>query len=131
MYLFDANSIVNLVKKGVVKVFAKGVTLDLALYESLNAIWKEYALLKRIDEDTVKDFIGIVSDVFSVIKVMSIRGFEEEVFTLASREDLTIYDASYLHIAVKNNLILVTDDQKLKGKASKYVKTTSSSTLAR
>ncbi|RLE64713.1 MAG: DNA-binding protein, partial [Thermoprotei archaeon] len=36
---------VNLVKRGIIKVFASGSTIDLALYESINAIWKEYKLL--------------------------------------------------------------------------------------
>ena len=129
MYIFDASSIVNLVKKGVVKVFADGVTLDLTLYEVLNVIWKEYILLNRIDEATAREFIEILSDVFDVVKVVSIKGFEDEVFTLAYKEDLTVYDASYLYVAMRNNLALVTDDKKLMNKASKYVKIFSSTTL--
>ena len=73
MYLFDASSIVNLVKRGVVKPFADGVTLDLALYESLNAIWKKYQLLKRIDKDAVLLFLDVIGSVFNVIKVLSKR----------------------------------------------------------
>jgi len=53
---------------------------------------------------------------------MSIRGLEEEVFNLASKENITIYDASYLYIAMRNNFILITDDKELKDKALKYVK---------
>jgi len=52
MYLFDSSAIINLVKKGTVKPFAHGVTLDLTLYEVLNAIWKEHLLLKRFDKET-------------------------------------------------------------------------------
>ncbi|RLI23302.1 DNA-binding protein, partial [Candidatus Bathyarchaeota archaeon] len=36
-YLFDSSSIVNLIKKGSIKPFAKGVTISLAFYECLNA----------------------------------------------------------------------------------------------
>ncbi|MGC8848662.1 MAG: hypothetical protein ACP5QE_07455 [Conexivisphaera sp.] len=32
----------------------KGSTLDLAYYESLNAIWKECRSLRRIDEETAE-----------------------------------------------------------------------------
>ncbi len=130
MYVFDASSIVNLVKRGVVTVFTNGVTLDLALYESINAVWKEHILLKKIDERVARDFVEIISRLFSVIEVTTIKGYEEEVYSLASREGLTVYDASYLYLAVRDKLVLVTDDYKLRDKASKYVKTLPSSKLA-
>jgi len=53
------------------------------------------------------------------------------VFNLALREDVTIYDASYMYIAMKNGLILVTDDRKLKDRASKYLKVINTSELVR
>ncbi len=121
-YLFDASSIINLIKRGITNIFAEGKTLDLALYESMNAIWKEFALLKRIDEETALRYIEILSLVFKVLEVDSIEGEEIEVFKLASREGLTAYDASYLYIAIKGRLTLVTDDHKLRNKASHYVR---------
>lgn len=130
MYLFDASAIVNLVKKASLTAFAEGVTLDLALYESLNAVWKEYRLLKRIDEDTALKLAEIISDLFKIIKTLSIKGSEREILSLASREGITVYDASYLYTALKNNLTLVTDDRKLKEKASRRVKVLTSSQLA-
>lgn len=127
MYLFDASSIVNLVKKGVVKFFSIGSTIDLALYESINAVWKEYKLLKRFDKNIALEFIKILGDIFNIIDTFSIKSLEKEVFEIASKEGLTIYDASYIAIAEKNNLILVTDDHVLMKKASNYVKTMNSS----
>ncbi len=126
MYLFDASSIVNLVKRGKVKVFVAGSTLDLALYESISAVWKEYKLLKRFDKDSALEFIGIISDLFNVVNILSIRGLEREVFEIASKEKLTVYDASYLALAKKYDFILVTDDENLRKKALNYVKTMSS-----
>ena len=55
VYLFDASAIVNLIKKGFMKAFIKGFSLNLALYETMNAIWKENKL-GRIDE---KNSLGI------------------------------------------------------------------------
>jgi predicted nucleic acid-binding protein len=49
VYLFDASTIVNLIKKGSMKAFIKGSPLNLALYETTNAIWKEHKFGK-IDE---------------------------------------------------------------------------------
>ncbi len=45
------------------------------------------------------------------------------------KEHLTIYDAAYLYLAIRNKLILVTDDQKLIQIASKYVKVMKSNEL--
>ncbi len=122
MYLFDASSIVNLVKRGILRVLGQGSTIDLARYEALNAVWKEYLLLKQIDRETMLEFADILSKIFDIIRMENIQGNEREVIELAAREKLTIYDASYLLLAIKKNLILVTDDEELKRKASKYVK---------
>lgn len=130
MYIFDASSIINLIKKGAVKPFANGATINLALYESLNAIWKEHQLLKKIDKNTALQFIDITSKVFNILQTKSIKGLEKEIYKLAAKENLTIYDASYLYTAIKNKSILVTDDQKLRNKAKKYVETTTSDKLA-
>ncbi|MCS7374814.1 MAG: type II toxin-antitoxin system VapC family toxin [archaeon GB-1845-036] len=130
MYFFDAASIVNLIKRGVVKPFANGATLNLALYESINAIWKEYQLLKRLEKNTALLFLDVISSIFNVINLISIRGVEREVFNLASKENLTVYDASYLYIAMKNKFTLITDDRRLGDKASKYIKVITSSELA-
>ncbi len=121
-YLFDASSIVNLVKRGDIKILAEGKTLDLAYYESLNAIWKEHALLRRINEKIALEYVETLGLVFKAVKVDSIKGEEAKVFKLASKEGLTVYDASYLHIAVRDGLTLVTDDHRLKSKASQHIK---------
>ncbi|MEM1611181.1 MAG: type II toxin-antitoxin system VapC family toxin [Sulfolobales archaeon] len=126
MYLLDSSAIINLVKRGELKVFARSHTLDLALYESLNAIWKEVYLVKNIKRETGLKLIEIISKIFSVIEVHTVRGFEKEIFELSLNEGLTIYDASYIYMAMKERLILVTDDKRLKEIASKYVKALSS-----
>ena len=120
-YLFDASSIMNLIKKGLIRPLANGVTMDLALYESLNAVWKENRLLKRIGEDTALEYTNIISEIFKVVEVWSIKGLEEEVLNLAFKENLTVYDASYLYMAIKGGFTLVTDDQNLKNKALKHI----------
>jgi len=51
--------------------------------------------------------------------VSSIKGSEEEIFKLACKEEITVYDASYLYLAKVKDLILVTDDKKIKRKSFK------------
>jgi predicted nucleic acid-binding protein len=123
LYLFDASSIVNLIKRGSLRPLSRGITLDLAVYESLNAIWREYKLLGRLDLETARLLVEVLQRVFSIMPLESIEGFEEEVFQLAIKENLTVYDAAYLFVAIKHNLTLVSDDRELLNKASGYVKT--------
>ncbi len=129
MYLFDASAVVNLIKQGFVRILGEGSTIDLAYYESLSAVWREYKFLGRIDWETASELVKIVGRVFEIIDTYNARGGEEKILELALRENLTIYDASYLFTAISRNLVLVTDDKKLREKASKYVKTLSSRDL--
>jgi len=45
------------------------------------------------------------------------------------RRGITVYDASYVYVAVRDGFTLVTDDHVLADRASKYVKVVSSSNL--
>ncbi|MFZ8849141.1 MAG: type II toxin-antitoxin system VapC family toxin [Thermoproteota archaeon] len=128
VYLFDASAIVNLIKKGFMKAFIKGFSLNLALYETMNAIWKEHKFGK-IDEETALEYIEVLTMAFKLFEILSIGAYEKEVLKLAVKEELTIYDASYLFLAIKNKLILVTDDEKLKNKSLKYIKVLNSKDL--
>ncbi len=91
----------NLAKRGTVKVLAHGGTLDLALYEALNAMWKEHRL-GNIDEASTAKFAEVLGKPFDIIRVGSIRGSEKEALALASKEGPTVYDASYLYIALND-----------------------------
>ncbi|MEM4514414.1 MAG: type II toxin-antitoxin system VapC family toxin [Ignisphaera sp.] len=121
MYLYDASAILNLVKKGELRVLLGGHTLDLAIYEIVNAVWKEYHLLKKIRIESIYKLIELLSKIFNILDLQTIRGFEKEVMDIAVKEGITIYDASYIYIAMKNNLTLVTDDRKLANIAKKYI----------
>ena len=87
--------------------------------------------MKKLDEETASSFIKIISDALSIIRMHSIKGSENEVFDLACKEGLTIYDACYLHASMKMQATLITDDRKLKEKGSKYVKVLSTEQLIR
>jgi predicted nucleic acid-binding protein len=74
LYVFDASSILNLTKRGMTRVFMKGSTLDLAYYESLNAIWKEYRSLRRTDEETALEYVRVLDMVFGALEKEDIGG---------------------------------------------------------
>ena len=126
--LFDASSIINLCGRGMVNILVKGYTLDLALYEIGNAVWKHIYVFRKVsleDSLTVLDALVMVLGKMRCFKVES----PLEVLKLAVEEGLTFYDASYLYTALKNGMILITDDAGLRKVARKYVKVFSSREL--
>jgi Predicted nucleic acid-binding protein, contains PIN domain len=127
LYLFDANAIIALAKRGCTGPLAYGVTLDLAVYETTQAVWKEYSLIKGsplyLDREAASKLLNVLREVFdNVIRLASIRGREANVFELAVNEGITVYDAAYLYYAAENGLTLVTNDRRLRERARQYVK---------
>lgn len=124
--LLDASALVNLVKRGEISQLSQAQTLDLAIYEALNAVWKEHHKLKKISMETAAAFASLLQRAFNIIDKTSIEGIEEETFHIACKHGITIYDASYVAAALKRNLPLVTDDRRLAEKISGIVRTKSS-----
>lgn len=137
-YLFDASSIVNLVKRGLLRPLADGATLNLAAYEAVNAVWKECWLLKRVSERVAAEWVALLAEVLGAIPVYALSDLGElgevltGIFNLAVSEGVTVYDSSYVYAAKAKGLALVTDDARLRGAARKHVETlTSAQLLAR
>jgi len=124
--LLDSSALLNIVKRAEISKLGEAATLDLALYEALNAVWKEHLKLKRIDRDTALELATLLQKTFNVIGKVSIEGVERETFEIACKHELTIYDASYVTAAERNNCTLITDDKKLAEKIKEIVKTKSS-----
>lgn|GEM_PF-5516935 len=55
----------------------------------------------------------IVARIFNYLNVLSTHPYESEVLRKVMKLDLTIYDASYVILAEKNDLVLLTEDEKL------------------
>jgi predicted nucleic acid-binding protein len=119
-YLFDASAIIESIIRG---VFARRAlptniyTLDLAIYECHNAIWK---LIKR-ELITLEGGFSLAKSLSRLFKSVQIIKADIdsmlEVLKLAIEKGLTIYDASYLYIAKERGLTLVTEDERLIKKA--------------
>ncbi len=102
----------------------KAVNLDkcavssLTEYELGNVLWKE-AKNKRIDYDAAAQNF---SEALSELTKMSINGIGD-VLKIAIERNLTFYDASYVYIAEKEGLKLVTEDTELLLKCKLALKT--------
>ncbi|MEM3677548.1 MAG: type II toxin-antitoxin system VapC family toxin [Candidatus Bathyarchaeia archaeon] len=130
-YLLDASALLPLVTRRGRQLILEAsradlATTDLAVYEACNSLWKLSTLLKSI---SIEDAI----DVATAIKDLAIRGVIKPIeFTkldfsstlqIAHKEGLTFYDASYIITARNAEATLVTEDEKLRRAASKFIKT--------
>jgi len=130
-YLLDASTLLPLVTRRGKQLIVEAsretlVTTDLAIYEACNSLWKLSTLLKSISlEDTV--------DVANTLKDLALRSLIQPInfakldlsqtLKRAHKEQLTFYDTSYITTAESTEAILVTEDEKLRKAASKFVKT--------
>ena len=122
-YLLDASALYPLMlrmRENLLQYAAQFAVLDLTLYEVGNAIWKEHrkgrirnlALVAKVFEEIIKDMnrLSIGQEIFSVLEI-------------ATGNDVTFYDASYIYVARKWRLKLVTEDSVLLSRFSEATST--------
>ncbi|WP_148676897.1 type II toxin-antitoxin system VapC family toxin [Staphylothermus marinus] len=84
----------------------------MALYESPNALWKHYILVKDLDlgsfRNAFKDLLSLWNG-FTVIPAHEIAG---KSLDIAIKEKATIYDSLYLALAQQYNACLATFDTR-------------------
>ena len=95
------------------------VTVDIALAECLNALWKHARIAKDSEE---KDLHKAVSDLLTLwnhLEVIWRRDLASEAIRISLEDEIPIYDALYIAAAIKHKTGLATFDEKLKGIARK------------
>jgi len=127
-YLFDSSSIINLCSERKIERLLDGCTLNLAFYELGNAVWKQVYLHKTLTQEEGGIALAALTDAYEQMRELFVED-ASSILNIAIGEGLTYYDASYVHAAIKNEAILVTDDRKLRTTASKYVETSTSEEL--
>jgi len=128
--LFDASSIFASVKTGRIEPLFEQNIQWLTLYEVCNAIWKESHTLRKLTKEQANGLLDILVEIVENMRVLDIHGFERDVMETAFSTGLSAYDASYMVLAEKRKLTLVTEDEKLRRAASKRAQTTSISQLS-
>jgi predicted nucleic acid-binding protein len=110
-YLIDTSALYPLLLSGKAFNLEQFAVSSLTEYELGNVLWKEAKKKKINYEDAAQTF----SEALLELKKFSINSIDD-VLTIAVERNLTFYDASYAHIAEKNNIILVTQDSDLLSK---------------
>lgn len=115
-YLFDASSVVDIVlghggASVEIDVLFDEYWLDLTRYEAANAIWKIGIARDELRESEVDTAIDILDRLEYEMEAEIATG----PFTLdvARESGLTFYDASYIAVAQREDLTLVTEDGPL------------------
>ena len=106
-------------------VLAENYIQELTIYEVLNALWKETYVLRKMSIKEAESLLEVFIQLLSYLKVLDLRGLESEVFKIAVETGLTVYDASYLALARREKLTLVTEDVKLRNVASTMIQAVS------
>ncbi len=125
VYLLDASSLIKALKEAKLVPLGGQALQWLTVYEILNAFWKETYLLRRL---RVEEAISIISDFTELIQNMVIlepSGLEHNILQIATSKGVTAYDASYIALARKHKLTLITEDQKMFQAASSIIKVAS------
>ena len=128
--LLDANSLLLLVRSAVQnrhtksRIIQDSKILDLTSYEAGNGIWKESELLKTLSAEEAIRLAENISLVLSTLEKSTVEAAEFFfVLNIAKAERTTFYDSSYVYVAKRDKLTLITEDQRLSKVARKYVKT--------
>lgn len=128
--ILDANILVKLVmnesgskeaRAAVASVLKKGYTLhtvDLALAEGLNAIWKHAAALKDLKREEANPAVEDLTRIYDRLNIIATRELATDAMHIALTQNITAYDALYIAAAQKTNSTLYTADQKLHDAAS-------------
>jgi predicted nucleic acid-binding protein len=95
---------------GVVKMC---VTVDLAVKEVLNTIWRDYYVRRTISLDTAMRLQQVLSSMTGInILVEPEDKYVSRAFEIALKTGTTVYDALYIALALEKNTPLVTLDEK-------------------
>jgi predicted nucleic acid-binding protein len=122
--LFDASSLIYSLKAKNLNPLYDGYIQWLTIYEAMNALWKE-ALAKALSIEEALEILSVFSGLIDLMKVINPHGCEREIVENAWKLGLTAYDASYVVLAKRHDLILVSEDEVLRKKADGIVETTS------
>lgn len=121
--LFDASALIDVIigeddAEGGISVVFNEVLLDLTMYEAANALWKIAVAQDLLSDDELQDAINILDRLDREVQFESATGVElDRTMRIARRDGLTFYDASYLSIAERDGLSLVTEDTALRNAA--------------
>jgi predicted nucleic acid-binding protein len=101
-------TVANILKKGYTLY-----TVDLALAEGLNVIWKHMNILKDLKLEEANSAVEDLTRIYDGLNIIATREITAEAMHVALTQNISVYDSLYIAAAQKMNGTLYTADQKL------------------
>ncbi len=123
MNVIDASALAKFVLKeegwrGVIPFLKRAESVDHALKEVANAIWKARRRGFIGDEDASKKFEALLALAAGNLELVDESDLLPAAFDLAMARGITVYDALYVSLAKRDGLPLVTSDE-VQGKVAR------------
>jgi predicted nucleic acid-binding protein len=132
MIIADANALVKLalqepgsaeVRKIVRSILSNDeeevASVDIALAEALNALWKHNSLIKDLDNKKYSLAFTEILELWPNISEIPTKTIAEEASGIAKSSSLTFYDSLYVAASIKNKAPLLTFDKEIIKSAGK------------
>ena len=88
-------------------------TVDIALAESLNAIWKHARIHRDLEMEEAESAIQDLTKIYDAINILETKELSNEAAEISLTKGITIYDSLYIAAAMRLKATLYTADQKL------------------
>ena len=121
MNVFDSSAIYKSIKSNKHQILSQGYTCPLAYFELGNIVLKNSFQFKFYSSAEAQDILKICDIVLSQMRILNTD--MKDIYEIASKLQLSFYDAAYVSLAKQLNIPLITLDKKLIHKANYFVKT--------
>ena len=118
--IFDASSIWLAVSKEKFEILKDKFSAELVKYEIGNVLWKKVVLEKIYSLEEVLFLADFLQRILNKMNLLTPN--IKEVLEIAVKLKINFYDASYLALAKKLKMPLITEDKLLKEKSKRIVK---------
>ena len=117
-YIIDTSALINIVMKFYKKdlnfinrLIEESIFPDLIFYE-IGSYLRKYKEINKVSNNEIKEMTELFNYIIGKAKIEEVR-LNYEILDLSIKENLSYYDAVYLYLARKYNLILISDDKDL------------------
>jgi predicted nucleic acid-binding protein len=93
--------------------------VDIALAESLNALWKHVEIHRDLKEEDARSAVQDLAKIWDKLNILTTRELLEKALDIALTQKMTIYDSIYIAATTKLNATLYTADRKLHNTSKK------------
>ena len=88
-------------------------SVDIALAESLNALWKHVKVHKDLKMEDARSVVQDLTKIYDKLNIVTSRELSEEATDIALAQGVTVYDSLYMAATRRLKATLYTADRKL------------------